>query len=169
VLQNKEHIKFYKRNMFPLVIIVVILSFVSEAKAFKYGDFESGDSYDTVKNLIFQNGDYKIIDFKEDLITTEFGLKIIINFKFVNKRLCEVRTKYGPRKFTYIVGDIDGAVREYGASKKMETKGKKMGDGFKIAWEKNKQVLIYDVGKWDVVFGADTVVNTIKADLNYCN
>ncbi|MCL0039359.1 hypothetical protein M1M85_00205 [Nitrospinaceae bacterium] len=171
MLQNKEHMKLYKRKIFSLVVIVVMLSFISEVKAFNYAEIKSGDTYDSVKNFLFQRGD-KVVDFKEDLITTEYGSNsaIISDFIFVNKRFCEVRTKYGARKYGWVLHDIDKSVRDYGTPINMEPKGKAWGNGFTITWKKNNQLVNYDVGHIPMLFGKpETVVESIYTDLNYCN
>ncbi len=168
MFQKNEHMKLYKRSMLPIVIIVVILSFVSEAKAFIYAEIKSGDTYDTVKNFLIQR-ERKVIDFNENLITTESG-EILTDFIFVNKRFCETRVKHSQRKFGSILADIDYIVRGYGTPINMEPKGKSWGDGFTIKWKQNNQVVNYDVGYIPIILGKpQVVVRENYIDLNYCN
>ena len=150
------------------MVVVVMLSFISEVKAFNYSEIKSGDTYDTVKNFLIQRGE-KVIDFNEYLIKTEFGMSLT-DFIFVNKRFCEVRMKYQKRKFGSILADIDKHARDYGTPINMEPKGINWGDGFTIKWRKNNQVVNYDVGEIPIVLGKpQAVVENNITDLNYCN
>ena len=71
-------------------------------------------------------------------------------------------------RIEWILSDFDMNIREHGTPIKMEPKGKGW-DGFKITWQKDKQILIYDVGEITPVLNKTSRVKSIETDKNICD
>lgn len=158
-----------RNNKYRLIVLVTAFLYSTVINAFNYAEIKSGDTYESVKSFLFQRGD-KVLAFTDQSLTTEYGPNTSIETEFIfkEKRLCKVHTKYGQRELKWVLNDIDQNSRKYGTPTEIQPRGNSPGDGFKITWKNNKQLLIYSIGNIPLVNNEKTKVESINTDGNVC-